>query len=432
MSRIPKQLTSESKERAQNGQRNDTARLDYVDGLRGIAVLMVVVFHAAVWGGLPTEGGRAHFWQVAGGPLPLELGFLRHFLSVGGAGVDLFLVVSGFCLFLPLVRGEGGKVRALDVRRFAVRRVRRIVPPYYAALALIVLVSWLTYSFEGESWWPWRPNSFQNVFPWQGADSWKNLAAHLALLHGLFGSYISAWEGALWSLSLEWQFYFLFVPLAWIAKRGGVWAALATPIIATLAFRGACAAWAPDFLNTAVGYNFSLSRWAEFGTGMIAAALVCGALPDVLTRRLATLRALAPLLVVALVAAAWRTEFFDTGSPLRMWLWGSAGAAVLIGASALPVLRRALEWRPLVRLGTISYSLYLTHGAFYMALALGLSRTGLSRDLRQMLYLLAGPMGAVAFAALFFWAFERPFLSVATRKSGQGDEASPIQEHAAP
>lgn len=393
---------------------------------------MVVVFHAGVWGGLPLEGGRAHFWQIGDGPFPLELGFLRHLLSVGGAGVDLFLVVSGFCLFLPLVRGQNGQARALNARSFLARRVKRIIPPYYAALALILGVSFLTLSFQGESWWPWRPNSFQNAFPWRGADSWLDLLAHLALLHGLFNSYITAWEGALWSLSLEWQFYFLFLPLAWLARRAGVWVAALTPLVATIAFRALCPVVAPDFLNTPVGYNFSLARWAEFGAGMIAALLVCGAWPDKWTRPFSRVKPFAPVVIVASIAWAWRTEFFDAASPLRLWVWPLAGAALLTGAGALPLVCRALEWRPLVRLGTMSYSLYLTHGAFYMAMALILSRTSVSRDARQMLYLFGGPLGAIAFATLFFWVFERPFLTRSARSSQTTGGGAPIQEHAAP
>ena len=70
-------------------------RLHYIDGLRGLAMLMVLLYHCWIFGGMwsigPTLGG--HHFNVA----PI-LGF-------GHIGVNLFLVLSGFCLYWPFVKG---------------------------------------------------------------------------------------------------------------------------------------------------------------------------------------------------------------------------------------------------------------------------------------------------------------------------------------
>jgi peptidoglycan/LPS O-acetylase OafA/YrhL len=411
-----------------------TPRLLFIDGLRGVAVAMVVFFHSAVWGGLPLDGmGQYYLFE---GAIPLELGRLRHLLSVGGAGVDLFLAISGFCLFWPLVRNGQTKTPKLDIRLYLQRRTRRIFPPYYFALSAVLLCSYLTYLFQGPSWWPWRPASFQNAFPWQ-TDTWLNLGTHLLLIHGFFNNYINSFEGAYWSLSLEWQFYFLFIPLAFVAHRFGVLWAVLLPIVGTVLFRTLCPLLFPQFLGTPVGHTFSLSRWVEFGAGMLAAAIVSGSLPIRLISAFATLRRLRFLYLLASVALALCLEYWQTSLQWLPFAWGNASLSLLVaGAETGGLLRRILEWRPLVWLGTISYSLYLTHGMVYMAMALMLSRTGISRDVRQTIYLLLGPAIAVAFAALFFRAFERPFLNTVSNKK-QSPQSAPqkvasVQDQAAP
>ncbi|HEX8834522.1 MAG TPA: acyltransferase, partial [Abditibacteriaceae bacterium] len=355
------------------------SRLIFIDGLRGLAVAMVVCFHAAVWAGLPLDGMGKHY--LFEGLIPIELGRLRHVLSVGGAGVDLFLAISGFCLFWPLVKNGQLQAPKLDVASYLKRRIRRIVPPYYFGLACVLLCSYWTYHFQGPSWWPWAPASFQNAFPWQGDDAILNMTSHLLLIHGFFNAYINSYEGAYWSLSLEWQFYFLFIPLALVARRVGVlWAAL-VPIVVTILFRIVCLAFFPEFLSTAVGHLFSLSRWAEFGAGMLAAAVVSGSLPPRVIAAFKPLASLRLLYLIASICYAVYLEYAQISRHILPFAWGNASLALLVaGAQSRGFLQKLFAWRPLVWLGTISYSLYLTHGVVYMAMATLLSRSEISRD----------------------------------------------------
>ena len=171
-------------------------RLAYIDGLRGLAVAGVVLVHARTW-------------SAAG------ISWLN-FLSLGRAGVDLFLVLSGFCLFLPLVKQGDGSVRALNLREYIHRRARRICPPYYAALFISIVTCYLTFRFAGPSWWT---EPFQNLFPLNSLSGVGNLVTHLTLSHGLINRYAHGIDGAFWSLSLEVQFYTLLPLLVWIARR---------------------------------------------------------------------------------------------------------------------------------------------------------------------------------------------------------------------
>src|SRR5437016_5916610 len=119
-------------------------RLDFLDGLRGLAALYVVLSH--VYSEITWNGGAAH--------LSHTLLHLLKPLSYGRYAVDVFIVLSGYCLMLPVARSADGKLRG-GAGEYLKRRARRILPPYYAALALTLalaaLVPWLRQG-TGEYW----------------------------------------------------------------------------------------------------------------------------------------------------------------------------------------------------------------------------------------------------------------------------------------
>src|SRR5215469_8375561 len=95
-------------------------RIRYIDGLRAVAVLSVVLYHAA---------GR----QSANWPYWLHWSVLQ-----GAHGVDLFFVLSGFCLSYPTIAAiAAGKHVTFSVDSFLSKRLIRIVPPYYASILLV-------------------------------------------------------------------------------------------------------------------------------------------------------------------------------------------------------------------------------------------------------------------------------------------------------
>lgn len=313
-------------------------RLDGVDSLRAIAALWVVLFHIRAASG-------AHL-----GPLDLVV-------RSGSTGVSLFLVLSGFCLYLPVAR-DGRFV----ARRFFIRRARRLLPAYYASILLFAAA---TIVFAGRF-------GFTQYSP---SALLAQLATHLTMTHSLFPSTFYAINGAWWSLGLEWQLY-LGLPLLVIAiRRFGlartVGAVIAINVVYRLALQaviGAHVLSAGSSLATDVLPNLLPGRWAEFALGMLAADMYA-------TGRLTGRWSLAgwaaiPLAVLALLAV---------GNPLSHLIFGAVFFAVLCAAVTRGgLLGRVLAWRPLAAVGVMSYSLYLIHQPIVGALTTVFRQLGLS------------------------------------------------------
>ena len=100
-------------------------RLAFLDGLRGLAALYVVLHHAAL------EVRGASPWRV----VEWSRGLLRH----GHFAVAVFIVLSGYCLMRPVANDPRGRLRG-GIVGYLGRRARRILPPYYAALGLCWLL----------------------------------------------------------------------------------------------------------------------------------------------------------------------------------------------------------------------------------------------------------------------------------------------------
>src|ERR1700683_4166213 len=109
--------------------RASKVHLGFLDGLRGLAALYVVCHHPFLEG-LAGPGGHA---------LPHDLVMSLSTLGDGQAAVDIFIVLSGFCLMIPVVRSENGEL-AGGTSGFLKRRARRILPAYYGVLILSLIL----------------------------------------------------------------------------------------------------------------------------------------------------------------------------------------------------------------------------------------------------------------------------------------------------
>jgi peptidoglycan/LPS O-acetylase OafA/YrhL len=181
--------------RADGGPPRADGRLLSVDVLRGLACLAVVFFHVG------------HFSHVAEQPSAWHHLFLP--FSFGGVGVTMFIVVSGFCIHLSVVRKLAPAVGThSNWGRFWRRRFYRLYPPYLAAIALS-LAAYFAIEATG------RHDSHYQV----ESVGW-DLLAHLLLIHNLFPAFHQGLlNGPFWSLGLEEQLYALYMAFLFLRNR---------------------------------------------------------------------------------------------------------------------------------------------------------------------------------------------------------------------
>ena len=320
-----------------------TARLAFLDGLRGLAALYVVLHHAA----LEVTGASA-FRAVE-----IGRGLLRH----GHFAVAVFIVLSGYCLMRPVAADPEGRLRG-GLRGYLGRRAWRILPPYYGALGLCWLLVALAPGLDHAARVRW-----DRALP---AFEPGVVVSHLLLVHNLDERWIFKVDPPLWSVATEWQIYLVFPALIMLWRRHGT----AVAVAAAFAGGGAVAALAGWLGNAA------LTQLCPWYAGLFALGLA-GAV-DGRPRprggraqgRSWLLAATLGLFALVLAGLAAR-QGADVPVMIADVLVGCAATRLIVGCARQSVrggtgaasggLRRLLESRAAVGLGSFSYSLYLIH-----------------------------------------------------------------------
>ena len=349
----------------------------FLDGVRGFACLMVIWFHIYR---IPRD---LHIWNPSTSSYPL----LNSLLFFGRNGVTLFFVLSGFLLFLPFAKALLFKQTWLSTQQFYFRRAFRILPAYYLALILIVLL------FQRQYLQP---------------QHWQELALFFIMFMDSSQATFKQLNAPFWTLAIEWQFY-LFLPLLVLGMRQVVWRVkrdYRLPV--TISLLLALIAWGlfsryfgvyfqqhpsetvlvpRSVLNVILFFTFGASgKYLEdFSVGMLLSlCFVYMQHPSVPFRIRTVLQKLSPWLwgtrvicLLALVLWSYDLRFpntwplfsnplFYTYSYLVIELclslaFGLCLFALLFGSTRL---KRLFEWYPLRRIGTISFSLYMWHLPF--------------------------------------------------------------------
>lgn len=381
-------------------------RLRYLDGLRAIAALNVVATHALF----------QSRWYGTDGSIDTFAFHLMQWLSQGRSAVAVFIVLSGYCLMLPVARSRSGKLRDGWIHYFY-RRARRILPPYYAALLLtllaIAVLPGLRVGYNPE---------WNNALP---AWTARAISAHLLLLHNLNTNWILKINPPMWTVATEWQIYFLF-PLFLLPmwRRFGSSATIATAFGSTLALfwvthhgEGASPWFLGLFAMGMAGAAFSseqnqelYSRQHRVPWGALAAGLFAG--------------------FALLQCACWFPWLHGITQGKTDWLrpyqWG---VDALVGAATVCLIiychranaceegrrsfvLRLLEWPCLVELGTFSYSLYLIHDPLLAAIGWPLYQWKWTGSATFAALMIAGLPVVIGAAYLFHLCFERRLLNL--------------------
>ena len=307
-----------------------------LDGLRGVAVLLVLLIHA-IWG--PLRPATASIDVV-----------VRAVAYAGWMGVDLFFVLSGFLItgILLDTRGQPGWWP-----NFIARRALRIFPLYYGALTvLFVLLPWLVH---------WSNPEFVTL---QANQRWYWTYTVNVLAARTGGSGTPLFTSHLWSLSIEEQFYLIWPLVVWACRPRTLLRVAGLAVIAGLAFRLGLVLHDP--LNARAVYWLMPGRLDGLMTGA-ALALVARS-----PGRLLRLNAFAPLALgaggLALGAlAVSRGGLYVTDPVVAVAVYPILalvfGSLLVMAQTAPPTGRlvRALSGASLGKWGKYSYAIYLVH-----------------------------------------------------------------------
>jgi peptidoglycan/LPS O-acetylase OafA/YrhL len=371
--------------------RESRPHLAFLDGLRGLTAFYVLVHHVYTH---ITSHDPPQLWGLAA--------YLLRWLGDGGLAVSVFIVLSGYCLMLPAASDAS---RSLSRTRFLRRRAMRILPPYYAALALSLLFIALLPIMQPHTDSPW-----DNAVP---AFTTGRLISHLFLVHNANVDWLHAIDPPMWSIAIEWQIYFIFIFLLYpVWRRLGI---VASVIIA----------FAVGLLPPTLGWPFSEHFWyvGLFATGMLGAVVTAptASVPHASAVPLPTAGECGliwALLLVMVVTTPLGNYYAADGSASTDVLLGIL-TTVTIVAMAREVrdgtekhrspLLRILESPALVQLGAFSYSLYLVHFPIVSFCDRVLSPRVHSYRFPIAMFAVAVPLSLVI-SYVFHLAFERPFM----------------------
>ena len=364
-----------------------SAREPALDGLRGVAILLVYLYHYG--GGLHSEhiGGRL-------------FGYLT---ESGWTGVVVFFVLSGFLITAGLRRSEGQAHHRL--RNFYARRALRVLPLYYASLGLAFL-SALATSARYDEMKPLLVYAafLQNVPPFVPL---ANAAPPpLPLFH-------------FWTLAVEEQFYLLWPALILLARTSQARMRLCVLVFGgSAAFR--IAIWS--------GHTSDLTRGTLAGSLPVhVGALALGAALALCLEsdRWLLLERYAPAVVIAGLLgfglAGVRTGSLDLKAPLQVTLGlicvSFSAAALIVLALHTGLTKRILGIAPLRWLGRISYGVYVFHillEPLFNGVGEHFAHLQYGPRYQAVRFIVALPVSIVA-AALSFALLESPFLDLKAR-----------------
>ena len=303
-----------------------------LDGVRAVSVVLVVLFHA----GVP-------------------------FLPAGYLGVSVFFTLSGF-LITSLLLAEESRTSTIRVASFYGRRMKRLLPASTLCLAAVVIAHAFG-AFDG------TPSLRRDVV---GAVlqlfNWVRLSG-TGSYGELFASSASPLEH-FWSLSIEEQFYWLWPALMLLALRRlrsrstrrtmrRLLRLLVTATVLTSVSSVVIAqVWGPD-----AAYWATPARLPEILVGASLAAWSFGRTVPPGAARIAG-PALAAIVALSMLLPSDHGPAYQGGLPMFALVSG----ALILALQVDGALRRALSWRPIVAIGTISYGLYLFHWPVFVVL----------------------------------------------------------------
>jgi len=363
------------------------SHLDFLDGVRGFAALYVVAHHAML--NLPPVASRVD-------------ALMRRAFALGHFSVDVFIVLSGFCLMLPVLRRPGH----VGLWPFIGRRAVRILPAYYVALLCsLLLIGTVIGQPSGTHWDVSLPVTTRDV------------ALHMMLMHDWSASSALRINHPFWSIAVEWKIYFLFPVLLWLRARTGMTRTAGVALLS--GYVGWLVLERTNALNPGP-WGSSPYYVGLFALGMLAAELTTSARCRawaVSAEGVAIFAAATVVLgALALVESSARGPLLPlqlASAPMGAW---TGALLVMLHTGALPRLSSALASRPSASLGRMGYSIYLVHAPLVQLVHQYLvAPISWPAACRPMIMVTLGALVTVLVAYPFYRLAERPFHQLSRR-----------------
>lgn len=362
------------------------SRLAFLDGMRALAALFVLIHHA--W---------ATIYPPQLGVQPSGIMSLTNWAKLGPYGVTVFIVLAGFSLALAVVKNDG-RLKG-GWLTFLRRRAWRILPPYYAALVVTVVLSLLWINQKTGTHWDLS-------VPLSAEGAFVNLFLVQDL--GIFKTPDVAYT--FWSIAVEWHIYFIFPVLLVLWRRHSARLAVISGLIFGLAlglvghFVVQLQSLHPQYYSLfalAIGACYlaeSPPRWASQTYWWLLSVAAAGA---------------------AVVAGSIKLAWFLVPLVGPDMMLGLAVSCALIALKSRPETPagRLLAWKPLAYIGTFSYSIYLVHAPLLQVLWLVLVRPfNLEPGPALMVMWFGATPILLILAFLFYLIAERPFVRSQRRR----------------
>lgn len=320
---------------------NSSLRLTPLDGLRGLASLMIVILHYRnlndKWN--ETIINTNPFWD--------QLILVYKF---GWIGVEFFFVLSGFIFFWKY--GEMISTKAISLTNFALLRLTRLYPLHIATLVLVAFLQYLVFAKS-------------NLTFIYGNNDYYHLLLHLTFLNYGWIEVGHSFNAPAWSIALEMGMYFLFYAACFGRRNRALIALGLMMLFLHVNIRGPI----PNvpMLNepfTRVGYCFFLGGLLHFLYEKVKRA---GKIMEY---------AGAAALAVTVIILASIQSYINGNTAMAMYLGPRFNQDIILGVFPMLMtsalffrpMHMALSTKPLTVLGDISYSMYLIHFPIQIAI----------------------------------------------------------------
>jgi peptidoglycan/LPS O-acetylase OafA/YrhL len=352
-----------------------TSYLPEVDGLRFVAIFSVVVIMH-----IPNYLNEKFYNNEF-----IPQGYWKSFSIAGGHGVDLFFVISGFILSLPFAKWRINKAKKVSLKKYYLRRLTRLEPPYVIALTIFFIANI----------WVLNTYSFKVLFP--------HFLTSAAYLHTIVYHSFSWILPVAWSLEVEVQFYIL-APLFFLIYAIPLRAIRSTIFLLVIIIGSYY--W---FDHWGVGNVFTFLRL--FFMGMLLSDLYCTKTVLFKNKSFGFVIGVLSLVGFLFVPSIYYDEtglHYGIGYLAKMVFIFFLFHCVLTNGH----IRKLFSAQLIVIIGGMCYSIYLLHLAIISAAGTILIKagTGLSQQFCFPLWALLFILITLVISAIYFLLIEKPFM----------------------